>query len=740
MIALRLISRNKSLRILLLTVIFLNFSVFDMGTSFSLDEGDEGQKEKVKIQWHYSDNGKIFPNEGIYYRDDAEVKVEIDDENFDEKKLSIYASEDGGKTFKKISDFKNITSKCVLKKKPVEETPEENENNKNVGDLVENGEGVKPEGKTQEGGEENIGVIKAGEKSEEPPKEIVVGATQIISISSNEKTQREKGIEKYLIKIEYRSGAKILVNGKTSDDNSFLLDEIFIDKCPPKLGMSMKGIVGRSGEKDFFGKCVCGTATATDKSILNNIKITAIPDNGDPIDLTGGEIVKGDRFIQSDFKIDKEGTYRIKVECIDKAGNIAELISDRKFVLDKISVPAIIDFGQGQNVYVEDRFFPIRPEISILSNEENLNKIDVSVSHINADGSRDEQKLRIPKDENSMDESKEKNQRKFQLNKYGGIYNFNADSKDVDGIYIMTVRTRDFSNNEIAQNVIFRIDENGSKFKYDEGVKFLLEKFRYVKKITKDIEVYEINPVGLLESSNILVTRDGETFTDRGKTRNLNDKSVNTDSWFKYRHEIKKETFNRDGIYKIYINSLDKCSKNSDLGKSEDKGKSKKLAFVVDSTPPAVTKLAGGNYSRIKESQRMDIIDDDKISINVRDNIALSTIKVYFDDELVLSKNVASKVIQEIREQIQTSKDKQPEKITVIAEDRAGNVTRVIENPKSRLETTKNKIKMKVDKTIDSVGEKAKENHGFLPFAGISILVFVIAALTKHIASGNVIK
>lgn len=136
----------------------------------------------------------------------------------------------------------------------------------------------------------------------------------------------------------------------------------------------------------------------------------------------------------------------------------------------------------------------------------------------------------------------------------------------------------------------------------------------------------------------------------------------------------------------------------------------------------------------------MDIIDDDKISINVRDNIALSTIKVYFDDELVLSKNVASKVIQEIREQIQTSKDKQPEKITVIAEDRAGNVTRVIENPKSRLETTKNKIKMKVDKTIDSVGEKAKENHGFLPFAGISILVFVIAALTKHIASGNVIK
>lgn len=264
------------------------------------------------------------------------------------------------------------------------------------------------------------------------------------------------------------------------------------------------------------------------------------------------------------FNFFEEGSYKINLSTIDKAGNkkVHETIA---FIIDKTNPIVKID-GVDNN-----SFNPTAKNVTISVDELNFETNNVEIS-VTKDGAG----FNIGKWNNSS-----------KLSKLG--YNFSK-----DGLYSIVATAKDKAGNgPISQKMTFTIDkvkpdieitgvENGAYYNVDKPVNATI----------KDVN---------LDINRITVTRNGSRYNSGGF-------SVNGDL-ASFRHN-----FSGEGEYNILVEATDKAGNSF----------SKTMTFTIDKTKPVITPKFKGQNRVIKDGEYINEVFTPEFALDEAEDMIVS--------------------------------------------------------------------------------------------------------------------
>ena len=315
-------------------------------------------------------------------------------------------------------------------------------------------------------------------------------------------------------------------------------------------------------------------------------------------------------------KFAEEGTYTIKVDAVDAAGNVA-ITRTVIFTVDNTS-PSISITGVKDGVAYKDA---VKPTITI---NDNYYK-DYTVSLIKngvqfGGGNADINSAKVVDVTNTY------------IKKFTPINNGVISISDTfemiqanDGIYTLKVTATDLSGRSSVEVVNFSVNRFGSVYTFDSNLIALINSYNTV--VTNDIKITEYNANRLVaDSINVRITRDGAPINDVlvEKTEATSNNVIGESGWYQYDYIISKDNFKKDGVYVITVSSKDEAG-NSSENIVYDKYC---VRFSVDTTKPELVKVTGLS----KNSYNSDNIT---VSYEVFDSIGLKEVKVYLDGKVI---------------------------------------------------------------------------------------------------------
>lgn len=193
-----------------------------------------------------------------------------------------------------------------------------------------------------------------------------------------------------------------------------------------------------------------------------------------------------------------------------------------------------------------------------------------------------------------------------------------AYEESVDDVYILTAQVTDLAGNVEEQSVTFSVNRFGSNFIFSDETAEYLDK--YYSNQEQNLVVTEIN-VDTLEHRGITYGLDGELVTlEEDKDYTVRESGTEV-SWKSYQYTIKAENFEKEGMYNVTIDSVDRAT-----NEVNNKIKDANIEFVIDKTKPTVVITGIENDGQY----RTDVRD---ITIAVEDNVAMGSVDLYVDDE-----------------------------------------------------------------------------------------------------------
>ena len=315
-------------------------------------------------------------------------------------------------------------------------------------------------------------------------------------------------------------------------------------------------------------------------------------------------------------KFAEEGTYTIKVDAVDAAGNVA-ITRTVIFTVDNTS-PSISITGVKDGVAYKDA---VKPTITINDNyykdyTVSLIKNGVQFGGGNAD----------------INSAKAVDVTNTYIKKFTPINNGVISISDTfemiqtnDGIYTLKVTATDLSGRSSVEVVNFSVNRFGSVYTFDSNLIALINSYNTV--VTNDIKITEYNANRLVaDSINVRITRDGAPINDVlvEKTEATSNNVIGESGWYQYDYIISKDNFKKDGVYVITVSSKDEAG-NSSENIVYDKYC---VRFSVDTTKPELVKVTGLS----KNSYNSDNIT---VSYEVFDSIGLKEVKVYLDGKVI---------------------------------------------------------------------------------------------------------
>lgn len=297
-----------------------------------------------------------------------------------------------------------------------------------------------------------------------------------------------------------------------------------------------------------------------------------------------------------------DGKYKLDIEFIDMAGNSIADFTAQEFYIDKtnpkVAISGIVDQSANNNdgnigfsvTATDDNFDGFAPVLSAV---------------VMIDGAFESKNLTIGNTEDITNGQK-----------------YTVTNIDTDGIYSITCTVVDKAGNAYSEVILedangktyvekrsgndklvtFSVNRNGSVFTLDSYTDDLVKTY-YVKNVTENVTIIEINADPILENT---VTLNGKTLVENTDyTVTLNN---NAGSWYKYSYSLNKTLFDGESEYNIVVSSKDKATNEafSDV-------KDVSVKFVVDRTAPIVT-VAGlktnGRYQVDKQVVTLVPSDD----------------------------------------------------------------------------------------------------------------------------------
>ena len=347
-----------------------------------------------------------------------------------------------------------------------------------------------------------------------------------------------------------------------------------------------------------------------------------------------------------------EGTYTLRVQAKDKAGNTA-ITRTVIFTVDTAAPEITITGVKDMGAYNDN----VAPSINISDNY--FDEYNISLTKTGVYFKDDYKGIESVKDLDVTSqfingiENTEKGVK--------GSFDTFAKKRENDGLYVLTVAAKDKAGRVSERQITFSLNRYGSVYTFNDALANVMN--GYVKEVEGDFVITEYN-VNTLTQLSMEVARDGAKVTDLiyEATPLDNSKARGDNGWYKYQYTISRENFVNDGIYVISTTSKDSTGNVSQILTYDDLY----VKFAVDNTKPEIVMVSGteeGTYNA----------DEITVKYKLFDALGVKEVRVYANDKEIYKANQFNNNMD--FEDTFNIKAGVNQKIRFEVEDMAGNVT-----------------------------------------------------------------
>ena len=257
---------------------------------------------------------------------------------------------------------------------------------------------------------------------------------------------------------------------------------------------------------------------------------------------------------------------------------------------------------------------------------------------------------------------------------------------DTDDVYRLSAKIVDMAGNETTEELWFSVNRFGSTYLLSDRAKALQGTYQ---KEGEEILISEINADEVLSSALTLYRNEEKHALSEGAEYQTT-RSGGNGKWYRGDYLIKKDNFDKEGLYHLQISSQDKAG---NLASTEQTERGAELRFGIDRTPPRIL-LSNVDNQGVYRGDSLDL------DLSVQDNLWLEQVDATVDgtEELSWKDKSLQEAVAKDSFPLQISGEKgKRHKLLVVARDAAGNESRkevsdfvITNNPLLRLISQKN--------------------------------------------------
>ena len=407
---------------------------------------------------------------------------------------------------------------------------------------------------------------------------------------------------------------------------------------------------------------------------------------------------------QASISYEEDGDYQFNIRVKDLAGNEALAYPEDHFVIDRtapsLTISDILNESANKGEvspkisygdrYLDQDALSLKLIGEVHGEHELSHQQGGSISIARTDA------LNLPM-QKSMEETESPKQK--QEEKEGIVYQSSAggeegnlsfqnfpEEPDTDDVYRLFAKIVDMAGNETTEELWFSVNRFGSTYLLSDRAKALQGTYQ---KEGEEILISEINADEVLSSALTLYRNEEKHALSEGAEYQTT-RSGGNGKWYRGDYLIKKDNFDKEGLYHLQISSQDKAG---NLASTEQTERGAELRFGIDRTPPRIL-LSNVDNQGVYRGDSLDL------DLSVQDNLWLEQVDATVDgtEELSWRDKSLQEAVAKDSFPLQISGEKgKRHKLLVVARDAAGNESRkevsdfvITNNPLLRLISQKN--------------------------------------------------
>ena len=407
---------------------------------------------------------------------------------------------------------------------------------------------------------------------------------------------------------------------------------------------------------------------------------------------------------QASISYEEDGDYQFNIRVKDLAGNEALAYPEDHFVIDRtapsLTISDILNESANKGEvspkisygdrYLDQDALSLKLIGEVHGEHELSHQQGGSISIARTDA------LNLPM-QKSMEENESPKQK--QEEKEGIVYQSSAggeegnlsfqnfpEEPDTDDVYRLFAKIVDMAGNETTEELWFSVNRFGSTYLLSDRAKALQGTYQ---KEGEEILISEINADEVLSSALTLYRNEEKHALSEGAEYQTT-RSGGNGKWYRGDYLIKKDNFDKEGLYHLQISSQDKAG---NLASTEQTERGAELRFGIDRTAPRIL-LSNVDNQGVYRGDSLDL------DLSVQDNLWLEQVDATVDgtEELSWKDKSLQEAVAKDSFPLQISGEKgKRHKLLVVARDAAGNESRkevsdfvITNNPLLRLISQKN--------------------------------------------------
>ena len=407
---------------------------------------------------------------------------------------------------------------------------------------------------------------------------------------------------------------------------------------------------------------------------------------------------------QASISYEEDGDYQFNIRVKDLAGNEALAYPEDHFVIDRtapsLTISDILNESANKGEvspkisygdrYLDQDALSLKLIGEVHGEHELSHQQGGSISIARTDA------LNLPM-QKSMEETESPKQKEEE--KEGIVYQSSAggeegnlsfqnfpEEPDTDDVYRLFAKIVDMAGNETTEELWFSVNRFGSTYLLSDRAKALQGTYQ---KEGEEILISEINADEVLSSALTLYRNEEKHALSEGAEYQTT-RSGGNGKWYRGDYLIKKDNFDKEGLYHLQISSQDKAG---NLASTEQTERGAELRFGIDRTPPRIL-LSNVDNQGVYRGDSLDL------DLSVQDNLWLEQVDAIVDgtEELSWKDKSLQEAVAKDSFPLQISGEKgKRHNLLVVARDAAGNESRkevsdfvITNNPLLRLISQKN--------------------------------------------------
>lgn len=376
----------------------------------------------------------------------------------------------------------------------------------------------------------------------------------------------------------------------------------------------------------------------------------------------------------------EDGDYRFQIRVKDLAGNESESYAEEHFVIDQtapsLTISDILNESANKaevspKISYGDRY--LDPEaISVVLMGEVHGEHDLSLQD---GGTISIERVDVPSllMQNSKEEVSAEGEEGSGISYVSSMgeeegnlaFDNFPEQPETDDVYHLSVKIADMAGNEMEEELWFSVNRFGSTYLLSERAKAIQGTYQ---KEGEEILVSEINADEVL-SSDIVLYRNEEKHSLSEGAEYQTKRSGGNGKWYQADYLVKKDNFEKEGLYHLQISSMDKAG---NVASTEQEEKKAELRFGIDRTPPRIL-LANVDDQGVYRGDSLEL------DLSVQDNFWLQEVDATIDGEESISwkdKSLQEAVAKDSFPIQISGEEGKRHKLLVVARDAAGNESR----------------------------------------------------------------